>query len=474
MLRWHIIIQSVLVPLIVVLVAATLFLLLWLARDRPGAFKGHPKQFFNGTKHSLTKAKKTTIAILFQAAFMATFFLFGVDFDRQSMPSFAITLLYIAWFLIILSCIIGLSLAFFVKNDLLFLFVTFGIISIVTAGFLGTMIYETDVAAVRIAAEGHHFTGINPVNDAKLFKGAGTIEFSPQAFVDDTRSRGFLSGTIYCAAPIDITTAPIRAVQFWAVGKNCCHSRGGFKCGAYKKPLSGSLFGSVVPPPVAKTTNWPWMTEYELYYQAVSLASADYTSNPEPILVRLEDAPDDSLTQYTLTCGGKNLAMIHAGEKGSQIAQLTMTTENFERFIPVKGEGNWYNIMINYSSHVWYLSAHNNGHLYFLSHDSGTGHQRWFINKDGTIESLTPTNAGSYLGCDAKMTTVGGAWKFPDWNFGDSTKVGWGGLAIFFFGSGTAILWYTIFSVVYFLLLLWILSLISPPRKEDQKKPGEP
>lgn len=472
MLSWAPLIESVFVPLVVSLISACVFLLLWLARDRPGAIKGHPKQFFSGSRHSLTVRQKVLATICFQVCFMAILFLFAVDFDRSSMHVFVAVLLYTIWFLVVMGAIAATIISFFLKHDLLLFFLVFGVISGMTASVLGLMMYETYVSIARHSAEGKHFTGTSPIADASGFRDAGTIEFSPKAFVDEKRARGYLDGSIYCVAPVAVSTTSTTPVQFWAVGTDCCHSRFSFKCGAHKKDLNAPLFGSVVPEPlVPRSADWPWLSEYEQYYRAVKMASAEFSTNLRPILVRLEEPPDPTLTQYAMTCGDKNLAMVHKGSKGSVEAHLTMATQGFKRFMPVQGEGEWYNILISYSDHVWYLSASKAGNLYFRASDLGNGHQRWTISPNGTIKLLAQTNKGQYLACGTSMAEEEnkGVWTFPDWNFGNSTNAGWGSLAFFFFGCGTSIVWFIIFSVVYLLVVQIVLSIVPSPMSETDK-----
>jgi hypothetical protein len=59
---------------------------------------------------------------------------------------------------------------------------------------------------------------------------AAAVSFVKGSHVDTTRSVGFVSGSLWCAAPI-ILHATDNTAGFWAVGKDCCRTQGYFACG---------------------------------------------------------------------------------------------------------------------------------------------------------------------------------------------------------------------------------------------------
>jgi len=60
---------------------------------------------------------------------------------------------------------------------------------------------------------------------------AGVLKFASGTSVDVASSAGYRAWPYtYCAAPIVGQDSPEDPVGFWAVGVNCCNSRGGFDC----------------------------------------------------------------------------------------------------------------------------------------------------------------------------------------------------------------------------------------------------
>jgi len=462
MVPWAELIESVFLPLGISLVAACVFLLFWLARDRPGAVKGHSKQFFTGSRHPLTWIQKISVGIGFQVGFMVVFYLFCVDFDRQALHAFVAVFLYSLALTIVIAGIIAAVVAFFFKHDLLLFFVIFGLCSFFVAGSLGTMLYETYVSTERLAAEGKHFVGVSPFSHASGFRDAGTVEFSPKAIVDQSKAAGYKSQSFYCVAPIVTDTVSDAAIQFWAVGLDCCRSRASFSCGAYQ---TTPLYGTIIPSPVVPlTVEWSWDSEYEQYHRAVRMISADFATNAEPILVKLREPRNAALTLFNMSCGTKNLGL-HVGKMKQE--ELRMGNDDWKQFLPVRGEGDWYYIMAYHVNAYWYLSAQGTDGTLFLTskeHEVGplAGFQRWTISTEGVIKTLKATTKGSYLDCAGEISDLplNDNWTFKGWNFGQETSSGWGSSALIFFGSGTAIVWYILFSALYFVAVLSLLAII--------------
>lgn len=73
------------------------------------------------------------------------------------------------------------------------------------------------------------YTAVLPSEPASARQDAGKLVFSVDARVDVTRSVGYKANKWYCAAPILDETSGTR-VEYWAVGVDCCHSRGDFSC----------------------------------------------------------------------------------------------------------------------------------------------------------------------------------------------------------------------------------------------------
>lgn len=83
---------------------------------------------------------------------------------------------------------------------------------------------------------------------------AGSISFTNDAFLDDSKSVGFKDDKTYCAAPILSKAALMNTAAFWAVGEDCCEARGKFNCGiSPARIINGGLVvieGGWFAPPV--------------------------------------------------------------------------------------------------------------------------------------------------------------------------------------------------------------------------------
>lgn len=83
------------------------------------------------------------------------------------------------------------------------------------------------------------YTNVLPSQSAAAHSDAGVISFARSARVDTTKALGRRKGSLYCVAPILDELSTSRA-EFWAVGTDCCHARGGFLCGDVMDPAARS------------------------------------------------------------------------------------------------------------------------------------------------------------------------------------------------------------------------------------------
>jgi len=124
----------------------------------------------------------------------------------------------------------------------------FGVVALCSAVFLGGVnasVMEPWIFVNRLRTH----TDVLPSDNSQSFQDAGVLHFATGAKIDEEASAGFRWWpNTYCAAPIrgpdegssagaatkDGSAAPApapAALGFWAVGINCCDSRGGFTCG---------------------------------------------------------------------------------------------------------------------------------------------------------------------------------------------------------------------------------------------------
>merc|ERR1719356_238537 len=117
------------------------------------------------------------------------------------------------------------------------------------------------------------------------------------AYVDAVRSVGYLDDeTTWCVAPIMDSTAQKEA-GFWAVGTDCCDSRGAFRCNID----STGQYGVVVIDGGIDT----WEAPY--YNTAVHMASTTYgieLTETTAVLVRWGTSLDAEMSELYLNAVG--------------------------------------------------------------------------------------------------------------------------------------------------------------------------
>lgn len=117
---------------------------------------------------------------------------------------------------------------------------TLCMITALTAMVIGSRNYHATFAPYSVASQGRSYKDISPAASASGHADAGTILFKNGTMLDDSKTIGLrLYGRTYCVAPISTKQAastqpeagaPGPAVQFWAVGLDCCEKRGSFNC----------------------------------------------------------------------------------------------------------------------------------------------------------------------------------------------------------------------------------------------------
>lgn len=129
------------------------------------------------------------------------------------------------------------------------------LVTVWIAAVVGVRNYHANYAPYSSAKNGRFYDGVDAGARTAEFMDAGKIAFKEDAVLDDTLSVGMsIFGGTYCAAPImsqTAMTAPTAVsaesvaasgigtkgfVQFWAVGRDCCASRGSFACDSAGMP----------------------------------------------------------------------------------------------------------------------------------------------------------------------------------------------------------------------------------------------
>lgn len=145
---------------------------------------------------------------------------------------------------------------------------------------LGLYDYFKYTQSYHLYNEGRWYGNVMPSDHPGAKKDAGMISFSSDTYVDPVKGVGFRSGSLYCAAPI-VGDNTDDFVGFWAVGTDCCRSRGLFECGDVWDANAHSGMVVFEESPVLPADS-------DLYRMAVEQAAATYelTIPENPTFVR--------------------------------------------------------------------------------------------------------------------------------------------------------------------------------------------
>jgi len=146
-----------------------------------------------------------------------------------------------------------------------------GVLCFIATGcglLLGLYDYYKYTQTYHLYTEGRWYGNVMPSDHPGAKKDAGMISFSSDAYVDPVKSVGFRSGSLYCVAPImgDNTD---NFVGFWAIGTDCCRSRGLFECGDVWNTNAHSAMVLFEESPVLPADS-------DIYRKAVEQAAATY------------------------------------------------------------------------------------------------------------------------------------------------------------------------------------------------------
>mmetsp|Transcript_87578 Transcript_87578/g.252890 ORF Transcript_87578/g.252890 Transcript_87578/m.252890 type:complete len:354 (+) Transcript_87578:76-1137(+) len=190
-------------------------------------------------------------------------------------------------------------------------FLIIWIFSVGLAASIGVGNYHATYGPYKTATSGRFYDNVGRDAKAAVLMDAGVVDFDSTMVLDDTLSVGLtLGGVTYCAAPIvssdasqlagaegDAGKAPVlgsssMAVQFWATGRDCCGSRGGFVCDNAGE--AGAKSGIVWLDPSAWQQPSVEHTRFMQVIQA-SCALHDLQSVPQPLLVHWVHSPRNVL-----------------------------------------------------------------------------------------------------------------------------------------------------------------------------------
>mmetsp|Transcript_37201 Transcript_37201/g.89460 ORF Transcript_37201/g.89460 Transcript_37201/m.89460 type:complete len:298 (-) Transcript_37201:51-944(-) len=156
---------------------------------------------------------------------------------------------------------------------------TFGMLS-------GSLAYNKYIRRYWGYEEHRHYHNVLASEPAGAHADAGVIVFTRGVHVDVTKSVGFSAGKVYCAAPIMDDTV-VSQVEYWAVGKDCCSSRGEMWCDSVHNIHART--GAVVLEDTSLMSNLTSSgLDHSRFLSAVKQAAAAYelTVPEEPLMLR--------------------------------------------------------------------------------------------------------------------------------------------------------------------------------------------
>jgi len=200
------------------------------------------------------------------------------------------------------------------------------IFTIFVAASVGARNYHQNFAPYKAAKDGQEYAGIDARDRSPTYMDAGKISFKDGALLDESRAVGLgIFGGMYCAAPV-ISRAEVAVsapeegtgalnvdaaaagnpaetsfVQFWAVGMDCCESRGSFTCDSAASPQTHG--GVVLQQVMEEELNILMHTEglrNDGYLAAVQASCALHgLETPSvPILMHWAEQPNRLLLQW--------------------------------------------------------------------------------------------------------------------------------------------------------------------------------
>merc|ERR1719197_1509067 len=100
--------------------------------------------------------------------------------------------------------------------------------------FFGFFMYYRHLVYYLRYKEMRTYSNVGGVQSASQFNDGSMFLFTQDTRLDVMRSVGYKSrwtGQTYCVAPVvDSTMTNANAINFWAIGENCCLARGEFVC----------------------------------------------------------------------------------------------------------------------------------------------------------------------------------------------------------------------------------------------------
>lgn len=172
--------------------------------------------------------------------------------------------------------------------------------AVIVGSILGFFAYYSELCFFYKYKELRAYTNVGASQTVQQFSDAGQFLFTEDTRLDPARGVGMASkwfGGTFCVAPIvDSTMGSADGINYWAVGQDCCTSRGTFFCDSARDSSSKTALVMLKPDQVAR----PWMTwavatdYFPTYDNAIKLETANYltqAASPKMLVVWTNDPP---------------------------------------------------------------------------------------------------------------------------------------------------------------------------------------
>jgi len=159
------------------------------------------------------------------------------------------------------------------------------LLAAVSGVVIGVYTYENYMAPFYAIGFGRSYDNVLASTPGAAYMDAGRMRFADTSSVQSDMALGYRVEPTYCVAPImDSGPQQVRKVTFWAIGLDCCASRGSFNCGTDLELARGGV--RAVPDGIFAHSR----SEYvQALHQAASIA--DLVVDENPILVHWVSDP---------------------------------------------------------------------------------------------------------------------------------------------------------------------------------------
>lgn len=201
------------------------------ATDTATPQQGPPKVHHNlpsPSKHGLMQhaLSVATMALVPWAQFVAVAVAFMFQGGLRTFATW--TVVSLSLLVSALACIVSKTRA----TGPIYMYVSFlGLEATISGAIFGTAMYGMYTSQYLSLQTRATYANVPPTASALSREDGGTISFTAETQLDLNRVLGHMDGkNVYCVAPI-VDDSMATEVNFWAVGKDCCHQRSNFDCG---------------------------------------------------------------------------------------------------------------------------------------------------------------------------------------------------------------------------------------------------